>query len=903
VDPTATYRLQLHRDFPLAAARDVVAYLDDLGVSHVYASPLLHARAGSTHGYDVVDPTEIDPELGSEGDLAALADALHARGMGLVLDIVPNHMAASRENPFWDDVLAHGPSSAFAAWFDVDWGPSGDAAIVVPVLGDLTVRVVERGEIRPAWTGTRVRLRYFDHDFPLDPATVPAVLAAARGPDGADREDVEAILDTLRALPPRAACDPSRRTRADAALDALAALAAARSAIATRIETAIAACAGERARLAALLDAQAYRLVYWKRAAGEISYRRFFNVSDLVGIRVEDDAVFEPMHALVFAWIARRWVDGLRVDHVDGLWDPRGYLERLHARASAAAAGGDVPVWVEKILTGPERLREEWPVAGTTGYEFLNALEAILVDAAGFATIEERYRRLVRARAGTGFEAAARAGKRRLLDTWLAPDVRRLARLLLPLARREPAAASLRERDVVAALVELLIAMPVYRTYVDEGGATADDRAILAGAVAELRTVLGLVPAAVDLIARTLLEPDADAAPFVRRFQQTAAPVMAKGVEDTALYRWIPLVSRNEVGGNPGAPLADAVDALHAANAARAVRWPRSLLATTTHDTKRSADVRARLDVLAEMPARWSACVARWRAMNAAHRRRVGSRLAPDANTEYLLYQTLVGVWPLRPHEGALADVAERVRGYMLKASREAKVSTSWLEADAEFEAAVDGFVAAALDPAGAFVSDLAGFVADVAHAGLWNALARTLVHLTAPGVPDVYQGDELWKFALTDPDNRRPVDFAARRRLLAAVGAEPASPAVTRELVARADDGRAKLHVVRTALRLRDAAALFRGAYAPLRAEGAHAAHVFAFARHAGERSAVTVVPRLPWTLAGGAAPVGERVWGDTRLVVPPGVERNVLTGESCASGTVPVATLLADFPVALVA
>jgi len=848
VTPTATYRLQIQAGFPLAAATELVDYLAALGVSHVYSAPLLRVRRGSTHGYDVVDPTALDPERGSTDDLAALVARLRAHDMGLVLDIVPNHMAASAENPFWDDVLTHGPSSPWAPWFDVDWDERG---VVVPVLGDHRAAVLARGEIGVVWTGRAFRVRYFEHTFPLDPRTWPGILP------GADADAVRRFAATHGDGPIEVDVPPER--------------------------------------LATLLDAQAYHLTHWKAAAGDINYRRFFNISDLVGVRVEDADVFAATHALIRDWLGRGWLDGLRVDHVDGLWDPRGYLERLRGLAGA------VPIWVEKILAADEDLRAEWPVAGTTGYEFLNQLEALFIDADGFSAIDAGYRALVRASAAAGFDATARAGKRRIIDTWLAPDVGRLARRLWTLVRDDPRAAGLSPGDVAITLVELMVCFPVYRTYVDERPLSDEDRAVIDDALARTRARAGLVPAALELLA-DVLRLDDPTRPgrraFVQRLQQTTSPVVAKGVEDTAFYRWVPLVSRNEVGGDPGAPLDDAPAALHAANATRATRWPRTMLTTSTHDTKRSGDVRARLDVLAEMPTRWMARVAHWRALHRIHRRVVRGRLAPDPATEYLLYQSLVGIWPL--DTVAWDELRERLRAYMQKAVREAKVHTSWLDPDAEFESAVDGFVRALFEPpAEAFLADVAALVADIARPGLWTALSRTLVHLTAPGVPDVYQGDELWNFALTDPDNRRAVDFARRRALLGALSSRAPSPDLARELVAHPEDGRVKLHVVRTALAVRRAHPSLSG-YEPLATHGAKGRHAFGFARRAGERAVVTIVPRLLLSLGDPPA------WKDTVVVAPglgDGSFTNVLTGETVTAthGAIHLSATLGTFPVAL--
>jgi (1->4)-alpha-D-glucan 1-alpha-D-glucosylmutase len=896
VEVRATYRIQLHGGFPLAAARALVPYLARLGVSHLYASPILRARRGSRHGYDVVDPTALDPERGTEADLEALVAALRDHGMGLVLDIVPNHMAASSENPFWEDVLTHGASSPFAAWFDVDWGVP-PAPIVLPVLGDLRSRVLARGELVPTRAGGRLRIRYLGETFPLDPATLARAVPRPR------HTELRTILGVLGALPRRAARDPARRELAAAALARLDGIAAIPE-VRAELDAAADELARDAARFAALLADQAYRLVYWRRAAGDINYRRFFNVSDLIGVRVEHAAVFAATHARVAEWAARGWLDGVRVDHVDGLSDPRTYLDRLHGIVPG-------PIFVEKILARNEPPRAEWPVVGTTGYEFLNALESIFVDPAGAGAIETWYRRsILRMRAETGFGDVARAGKRRILDTWLAPDARRLGRQLWRLVRADPRAAALRPDDMTVAVAEAMICLPVYRTYVDARTTELEphDRRAIEEALAGARRRARTSAAALELLGAMLLRPGEAAGrrAFVQRFQQTSGAVMAKGVEDTALYRWIPLVSRNEVGGDPAAPLADAAGELHAANAERAARWPRSLLSTTTHDTKWSADVRSRLDVLSEVPGPWAAAVGRWRRLNRTHRRRVRGRLAPDANTEYAFYQALVAIWPLEIaelDEPAREALHGRLRAHMEKAAREAKVRTSWFDPDADFERALGDFVDAAVAPAaGAFLRDVGAFVGRIARPGLWNALARLLVHLTAPGVPDLYQGDELWNFALTDPDNRREVDFGRREALLASP-----LPAV-RLMVGAPEDGRLRLHVARTALALRRGdPALLAGRYTALRARGPAADHVFAFARDGGERTAVTVVPRLVLSLVGTpeTAPVGA-LWADTALEVPPEVGpgrwRNALTDQEL-DGTpdIPLDAALASCPVAL--
>ncbi|MDB4906580.1 MAG: malto-oligosyltrehalose synthase [Gemmatimonadetes bacterium] len=678
---TATYRVQFSREFTLRQAMELVPRLHALGISHLYASPLLAARAGSTHGYDVVDHSRLNPELGTEADLGALAAALHALGMGMILDIVPNHMGVARENRQWEDVLEHGARSRFANWFDVDRrSPRSRGRIVLPVLGDALARVLARGEITLVEEGGRPRLKYFDHSWPVDATTLPL----APGPDG----------------------------------------------------------------MRALLARQHYVPAHWKRAPQAINYRRFFDVNDLVAIRIEDDSVFEAVHAKPLEWVRAGILDGLRVDHVDGLREPRAYLERLRDRAG-------VPVWVEKILAPDERLPLEWPVAGATGYESLNDLDDLFVDAAGFAAIESWYRSLRRLGEAT-FADIAWEGRRRVLTSALAADVSRLARLLP------------NRRGAREAIVALCASMPVYRSYIEPPGAPSVQDAerlerAFAGARARVRApdvqralseLHGVLLGAADNEREAFGE-------FVLRFQQTTGPATAKGVEDTALYQYVPLASRNEVGGAPDRPLSDAVSRFHRENVARLQRWPQALVATSTHDTKRSADARSRIASLSFISREWTVAVMRWRRLNAVHKRAVRGRLSPDANTEYLFYQALLSLWP-----APLGELEDRLNEYMLKAAREAKLSTSWTEPDAEFEEAMKGWISAVLSEGGGstFLAEVEAVSERVRERARNASLSRVALQLTMPGVPDIYRGDEWWSYALVDPDNRRPVNYQLPR-------------------------------------------------------------------------------------------------------------------------------------------
>jgi (1->4)-alpha-D-glucan 1-alpha-D-glucosylmutase len=683
-----------------------------------------------------------------------------------------------------------------------------------------------------------------------------------------------------------------------------------------------------------LLAQQHYELAFWRSAQRDLNYRRFFDVNELICLRVEQRDIFEATHRAVLQFVAEGVVDGLRVDHIDGLLEPRRYLERLRAavdaRRPAADGGARFPIVVEKILAPGESLPADWPVDGTTGYEFMTALEDVFIDPVGYDALEARYR----GRLGTpDFHAVAVDSKRRVLRSALNADVRRIAPMLAGVARR----AGWPDRTIAAyagAIVELVAVLPVYRTYIDSErpDASPADRKVLECALAQLRQRGHADPAATDALERALLGKWSDAGQsaelararlaFVLRWQQLTGPAAAKGVEDTALYAYAPLASRNEVGGDPGVPLAGAVQRLHGRLAERAGRQPGSLNATNTHDTKRSADLRARLDAISENASAWERQLRRWRRHHRPLQTLVGGRLAPSRATDNFIYQALVGLWPLgsgvraTDDDAWLAELRERLTEYIQKAVREAKVSTSWTDPDAEYESAIERFIAGMLDRStnARFLHDVDQFVMDLAPQGRWNALARVVVHLTAPGVPDVYRGDELWFRALVDPDNRRPVDWAARERALDAIQDMLApdaeiDPARIAEWCAGPEDSWLKLYITARLLHLRreHGAIMAYGAYEPLRFAGAHADRLFGFRRTLGGDPRLVVVPRLTAAL-GTEAPVG-RVWGDTTLqVVNPNENRAwrcLLGGQVVQSqnGTLAMAEVLARLPVAVLA
>jgi (1->4)-alpha-D-glucan 1-alpha-D-glucosylmutase len=952
----ATCRLQMHAGFTLTHAREVVDYLERLGVSHLYLSPVLRAREGSTHGYDVADSSTLNPELGTEDEWRALSRDLRERGMGILLDIVPNHMGIGSENPYWNDVLTHGQAAHYANWFDIDWEPPQRATrgrVLVPVLGRELREVVERGELTLRWHGDRIELQYFEHTFPIDPASAPRILrliVPEIGEEGEPAEAMQRAIDLFERMPIRAGLPPPRRVeRYRCAEEGWTALATAldvhpglRAAL-DRVLREFPAGDGGPVRMLSFLDAQPYRLGFWRRAASEINYRRFFDINELAALRMEDPVVFGERHRLLFGWIADDLIDGLRIDHVDGLCDPLGYLVRLRRAVDERRQGQprEFPLYVEKILSPGEHLPPQWPVAGTTGYEYMNDLESVFIHAEGARQVESAYRTTIRVRdPAHDFHEVAYRGKVAVLRSALRSDVARLAALLAPVARRDERTRNLSRPQLVSAIVEMIAALPVYRTYLtaEQPIPGEQDRRWVMQALERARGREVASDAAVTLIADAFLhhgdiadqQAREERMRFVMRFQQTSSPATAKGVEDTALYRYVPLASLNEVGGEPSRPLDSAVSVLHAANRERQERWPASMLSVSTHDTKRSADVRARIDVLSEIPGRWTRAVAEWRRLARGFRTRVGDgrRTAPDASTEYLLFQNLVGIWPPgsgesepgeMPAQEVLDDLCERIDAYMLKAVREAKAQTSWTDPDEEWEAALSAYVRRVFEGGGdsTVLREVARLAGEIGQAGRWNALARQALQLMSPGVPDVYQGDELWNLSLVDPDNRRPVDWALRSRMLSELDAalategEQAGAALESEILRSVVSGRAKMYVTRVALAARaaDPELFARGKCLPLHAEGVRAGNLVAFARALNGRFALIVVPRLTVALSGGKAPIGEDLWGDTRIQLPAELHVNCWSvcgrrGATLASGdlhALRVGHLMTSFPVAL--
>ncbi len=885
VAPRATYRVQLHAGFGFDDVAAIAGYLADLGVSHVYCSPYLQAAAGSTHGYDVVDHHRLNVELGGTEAFARMTQALAARGLSQVADIVPNHMAAvGRENPWWWDVLENGPSSQWADAFDIDWSGAAETAgnrVLLPILGDHYGRLLEAGQLRLARQGSAFEVRYFDHAVPISPRTLDALLTRAAARSGS--EELATLATALGRLPPATATD--RRSVRERHRDKevlgglLRRLLEEQPAVAAAVDDVVDATNADPDALDALIARQNYRLAHWRVAAEELDYRRFFDISTLVGLRMELPHVFDETHELILGLVASGAVTGLRIDHPDGLRDPEGYLRRLFE------ASGGAWVAVEKILEPGEELPPTWPVAGTTGYDFLNLVGGLFVDPSGEKPLTELHARF--AGAPESYADVVREKKHQVMQEALAADVRRVVDLVVTACDRHRRFRDYTRPELAAAVTELVACFPVYRTYLRAGQPATDvDVARLATAVDEARSRRpDLDPDLFDFLADvlTLRVPGEAEEELAIRFQQLTAPVMAKGAEDTAFYCWRRLVSLNEVGGDPGR-FGTSVEEFHRWNRRAAEAWPSSLLGLATHDTKRSADVRARIGLLSEIPDQWALAVRRWSAMNATHK--VDG--LPDRGAEYLLYQTLVGAWPL-PVDRAVA--------YMDKAAREAKEHTSWTRPDPDYDEALAAFVEAVVADPG-FTADLAAFMAQLVGPAQVTSLAQVLLATTAPGVPDIYQGSELWDLSLVDPDNRRPVDYALRRRLLDEVAWRgpgevwPPPPG---------DEGTAKTWLIRHALDVRrsHASAFVAGSsYEALAVDGEKADHVVAFCRNG---QVAVVVPRLVVGLGLSGPLSAASSWGDTTVTLPPGRWADALGGAVVDGGSVALEPLLARFPVAL--
>jgi (1->4)-alpha-D-glucan 1-alpha-D-glucosylmutase len=951
--PVALYRLQFNKQFTFSQATELVPYLASLGISHVYASPYLRARPGSLHGYDIIDHHRLNPEIGSAEEYDRFVEALHQHGMGQILDIVPNHMGVmGSDNAWWLDVLENGQASAHADYFDIDWVPVKDelqGKVLAPVLGDHYGAVLDRGDLKLTFDSKNgeFSIFYFEHRFPVDPREYPRILGL--GMDGLQQEvggpeessdesfvELRSLISAFHHLPDRgqfAAEQRAERLRdKEIHKRRLAALCEQSATVARWIEGNVLVLNGTPGApgsfdaLHELIKAQPYRLAFWPVAADDINYRRFFDINDLAALRQENDKVFHDTHEFVLQLLRDGKIDGLRIDHPDGLYNPREYFERL--QASASGAGGNTKrcyIVAEKILTGDEALPENWPIHGTTGYNFVNLVNGLFVDPDGEQSAERTYCSFVRRH--LDLRELLRECKKRVMDRWLNSELTVLANHLSRIALADRHTCDFTAKALRDALTEIVAEFPVYRTYVTEEKISATSRRCIQEAVNRAKAVSVATDSTVyDFIREVLLAElgegrspsyKCSAVQFAMRFQQYTSALMAKGLEDTCFYRYNRLVSLNEVGGNLfrfGVPPQE----FHRKIQERARLWPDELVTTSTHDTKRSEDVRARINVLSELPLAWRRQVRIWRKLNRDKKSMCNGKEAPEPNVEYLLYQTLVGAWPFEiAGQSPPPAFRDRICSYMTKAVREAMDQTSWAKHNQVYESAVTHFVSSILQSK-EFLQVFAPFQRKIAYFGMLNSLSQTLTKLTVPGVPDIYQGNELWALNLVDPDNRRPVEYAVRRdvlrRMLTLDGGQCNELSV--DLLRNMEDGWIKLYVIWKTLDLRNRNPnLFRyGTYIPLESLGENAKHVVAFARVHETGTAIVAVPRLIAQLmkCETVLPRGCEVWRGTTIQLlfkPKTGLRNLFTGnlirvqDSGHCTTLSAKDLFADFPVALLA
>jgi (1->4)-alpha-D-glucan 1-alpha-D-glucosylmutase len=906
--PNATYRLQFNRQFTFTQAREIVPYLSALGISDCYASPYFQARAESLHGYDITDHNKLNAAIGSREQYDAWIADLHANGMGQIVDFVPNHMGIGEPlNQWWMDVLENGPSSRYAPYFDIQWKPlKSDLQdkVLLPILGDQYGRVLERGELQVGFDAGAFLLRYYDHEFPLAPGTYRHILEIALEKLAPFKSEdfyaeFQSIITALEYLPRRTETDPERIAERTREKEIIKRRLERRCQESPQVQAAVAQAVsqingrpGEPRSFDALdflLNDQSYRLAFWRVAAEEINYRRFFDVNDLAAIRMELPEVLEATHRLLLELIATGAVTGVRVDHPDGLYLPKEYFEELQHRCAAALSlplpqnGRAIYLVVEKVLSGNETLRQDWPVHGTTGYEFGKLVAGLLVDGSSEQAITKTFQRFIGHSMHFGHLVYAK--KLLVMRLSLANDVNVLGDMLDRLSEENRWFRDFTLEAIARAVRETIACFPVYRTYVTPGQPVSeDDRAIIERAVAAAKRRNPALEESVFNFLRDILllrfpenlddEAREAHARFVLKFQQSTGPIMAKGLEDTAFYIYNRLAALNEVGGEPQ-HFGFSVDEFHQSNLERQRDWPATLLATSTHDTKRSEDVRARMVAISELPQLWRTGLQRWRLINRRWKRNLDESAAPDANEEYLFYQTLLGTWPMDAAGQAEKTVGpeyiSRLQAYMAKALKEAKLNTSWIQPNEQWDAAMNEFVARVLDPSpkNKFPPSFLPVAAEIARLGAINSLAQVVLKLTVPGVPDIYQGNEIWDFSLVDPDNRRPVDYKRRGEMLASLtGATP------EELLEHWPDGRIKLFLTQRLLHYRrDHVVLFnQGKYLPLGVSGTFADCCVAFVReHEGQWIAVAV-PRLSSRV--GFPPVGDR-WKDTMIDLPQSLRR----------------------------
>ncbi len=972
--PLSTYRLQLHRGFGFKEASALVPYFADIGITDCYTSSILKARPGSTHGYDICDHNALNPDLGSEGDYEHFAHELKIHHMGHILDFVPNHMGIDPEtNPWWRDVLENGPSSAYAHFFDIHWNaikPELRGKILLPILGDQYGEVLERGEIQLVFEKGVFKIHYFDQHLPTDPKQYPSilrhdleVLKAETPEESQEVREYLSILTAFENLPLQTESQPERRDERrrekTIAQERLARLTESSNRIREHIRRAVNAFNGQPGQshsfdaLHTFLEAQAYRLAYWKTALHEINYRRFFDINSLAGLRVENAEVFPLTHQLVLRLLAEDKITGLRIDHPDGLYDPAAYFETLQdaflqawIKQRTGEASQEIqeairawrvaerkkdpqglaarPLYIvaEKILSRNEVLDPHWMIDGTSGYDYLNQVNRLFIQGDHSTRLHDIYLRFTGQ--GIPFETTVYICKKLIMSTSMASELNMLAYSLDEITERDRHVRDFTLDSLRDALKEVIACFPVYRTYINVSRGGAADREIIERAIAEATGRNPALESSIfEFIRSVLTHGNVEKVSseefywqlrFTMKFQQYTAPVQAKGVEDTAFYRYVLLSSLNEVGSDPR-EFGSSVEQFHQANQGRQASWRHAMLATSTHDTKRGEDARARINVLSEIPDEWENQVMGWAELNQIHRTLVGHEWAPSRNEEYLFYQTLLGAWEGETTGETAGHLVERMRDYMLKALREAKVHTSWMSPHEDYEKAVAQFVERTLTGEGgkAFFAVFVPFAQRVAKVGRINSLSQLILKMTSPGIPDFYQGSELWDLNLVDPDNRREVDYHHRQYLWGAL--KPSVEAQTlaiEDLLAHGEDGQIKMAFMACGLRFRQQhpELFLEGTYMPLRVEGALTEHLIAFARSYQNQILLTVVPRFvaSWVEQTGKGTLPHETWKDTYLKLPetmrPSHFRSILTSRDVhpgVSGRIPLADLLADSPIGL--
>jgi (1->4)-alpha-D-glucan 1-alpha-D-glucosylmutase len=923
--PNATYRIQFHKEFPFQAAERIVAYLANLGISDLYASPIFKARSGSTHGYDVVDPMQLNPEVGTPEEFDALVSKLQSHQMGWLQDIVPNHMAYDSQNQHLMDVLENGPDSEAFDFFDIEWNHAYEdfrGRVLAPLLGDFYGKCLENGQLQLKYDETGLSICYYSLRLPVRLESYTRFLTHNLGrlakKLGRQHPDFIKLLGSLYLIKGIPAETKGRERYDQIAFvkGLLWELYTQNPEVKEFFDENLTYFNGKPsdpdrfAALDTLLSEQFYRLSFWKVGAEEINYRRFFTVNELISVKVEELKVFNKTHGLIEQWVKDGKVTGLRIDHIDGLYNPSQYLERLREKV------GDTYITVEKILELSENLPLGWQIQGTSGYEFLNYLNGVFCCSGheqAFQTIYSHFTGL-----NTAFEDLKAQKKHLIIDRNLLGDVDNLAQKLKRIAGQTRKGSDFTANGLKRALSEVLAMFPVYRTYITSEAVSEEDRAYIQEAIAQAKTHVPLLANELQYIEKLLLREDEEnltpeqrdeRSHFVMKFQQLTGPLMAKGVEDTALYIYNRLLSLNEVGGDPG-HFGLSIDQFHAFNQKKCDRWLHSMNASATHDTKRGEDMRARLNVLSEIPDEWEQHLKTWSDLNRDYKIYNGKQAIPSANDEYFLYQTLLGSFPFT--EAEFPQFVERVKAYVVKAVREAKVYTAWLRPDSNYEDGYEAFVDKLLAPSpeNQFLPAFRPFQQRIATYGIFNSLAQVLLKNTAPGVPDLYQGCEFWDLSLVDPDNRRPVDYEQRMAALDEIQARAKSDRaqLIQDLLTHKEDGRIKLYLTYCLLQARkEYSQLFQnGDYQPLEATGKLARHIIAFARCFEGQVAIAVAPRfLTQVIQPDESPLGQPIWQDTQIKLSSGMPANwtqTITAESFSSdGAIVVGEAFKQFPVAL--